>query len=80
MIRTAREGKRMSQIELAKILGYGSPQFVSLFERGVSKVPLDTLGLLAEVLDLDDGKLIKLLVADFKKRLLREISTGMKRK
>ena len=30
----------MTQLELANKLGYESMQFVSLFERGISKIPL----------------------------------------
>jgi transcriptional regulator with XRE-family HTH domain len=80
LIRMARESQRMSQIELAKKLGYSSPQFVSLFERGASKVPVETLGQILEILGLDERKFIKLLVTDFKKRILHEISTRVRRK
>ncbi len=43
-IRDCRTKAGLTQLELANRLGYESMQFVSLFERGLSKVPHEALG------------------------------------
>lgn len=43
-IKDKRLKANMGQLELSETLGYQSVQFVSLFERGLSKVPMNVLG------------------------------------
>lgn len=39
----------LSQGDVAKVMGYGSPQFVSNWERGISEPPIQSLAKLAEL-------------------------------
>jgi transcriptional regulator with XRE-family HTH domain len=52
-IKEAREKEGVTQAELAKALGYGSPTFISLIEAGERKVRIDDLEGIAEVLHRD---------------------------
>lgn len=73
-LRARREKLGLMQADLATFLGYDSTQFVSLFERGLSKVPLDKLGLIAEFLNIPKKKLIKALVSEYQKKVESEIN------
>lgn len=66
----------MTQMELATKLGYDSPQFVSLFERGFSKVPAETLGLLITLLELPEDKIFNLLITEHAEDLKRNLKAG----
>jgi transcriptional regulator with XRE-family HTH domain len=76
ILRLARTTEGLSQKELALMIGYTSPQFVSLFERGISKVPMDTLGKLSVVLKIPEKVIIKRLIAAYESRLLEELNRG----
>jgi cyanate lyase len=76
MIREAREKKGLTQWELAHKLGYESMQFVSLMERGLSKVPRDKMKQLIEVLDLNKNKIKLLLMSSFKEQLNQDLGIG----
>ena len=52
LIREFRVSSEWTQLQLAEKLGYDSAQFVSLFERGISKIPLETLGKLIILLKI----------------------------
>jgi transcriptional regulator with XRE-family HTH domain len=77
-IRDARLKKGLTQLELAKALGYSSPQFVYLMERNVSKVPLDILGKLIVLLGLEEAAMMDILLSDFRKNAAEQISIGKK--
>ena len=42
------------QTELAKLLGYKNANFISILEKGKSKIPLDDAGEIARVLEMDE--------------------------
>jgi transcriptional regulator with XRE-family HTH domain len=77
-IRDARLEKGLTQLELAKALGYSSPQFVYLMERNVSKVPLEILGKLIVILGLEEAAMIDILLSDFRKNAAEQIAIGKK--
>lgn len=52
----------LSQADLARDLGYGSPQYVSDWERGHSGVPMKRLLALADALEIDRDTLFDLLL------------------
>jgi transcriptional regulator with XRE-family HTH domain len=79
IIRLARKEKGITQKDLAGKLGHATPMFVSLFERGESKVPLETLGSLIVILDLSEKLIVRLLVMDFQSKLENELLAGFKR-
>ena len=73
LIRNRREKIGMTQIELSEKLGLTSSQFVSLFERGKSKVPLSSLKLICEAIGLNKKKAKGVLVYDYMCKLNREL-------
>ncbi|MBL7544294.1 MAG: helix-turn-helix transcriptional regulator [Bdellovibrionaceae bacterium] len=73
IIRQKRVAKNMTQLQLSTLLGYESTQFISLFERGLSKVPLNVLGKLSVILEIPAKRFQNLLVADFKNKLQTEM-------
>ncbi len=75
-IREARLRNEMTQLELANKLGYQSMQFVSLFERGLSKVPMKVLGRLIVILGLPKKKIIKKLVEEHEAEITKQIESG----
>jgi transcriptional regulator with XRE-family HTH domain len=78
MIKTARLEKGLTQGEVAKALGFDSSQFVYMIESGTSKAPLDVLGKLIVILDLDEKEIMNILSGDFKKAAEEEIAVGRK--
>ena len=80
IIRTLREKKVLTQTDLALKLGYRTPQFVSLFERGLSKVPLETLGQLSVILNFPASHMMDLILRDFELEVSKKIKSGRKRK
>lgn len=78
MVREYRKKKEMTQLELSNLLGYESMQFVSLFERGISKIPQKVMGKLIVILGIPEKKFIQHLVGEFESELLAEIKTGKK--
>lgn len=76
IIRKHRTAKGFTQMQLARILGHQTPQFVSLIERGQSKVPITTLGLLVVVLELPEEEIVELLIGIFLKKTVMQIESG----
>lgn len=66
----------MTQLELSRKLGYETLQFVSLMERGRSKVPANVIGKLVVILGLPEKKIISQLNQEFLNDLTSEISAG----
>jgi transcriptional regulator with XRE-family HTH domain len=75
-VRDYRQKAGMTQLQLSKKLGYESMQFVSLMERGLSKIPLKTLGQLIVILKLPEIKITQQLIQQEQKKLLSEIRVG----
>ncbi len=73
-IRDARESRNMTQQELANLLGYDSSQFVSLYERGKSKVPLSTLSTICDILKLNRKKIFNDIVDDYRNQVSQQFS------
>lgn len=78
MIRTYREKKGMTQLDLSKVLGYETSQFVSLFERGLSKAPLEVLGQLVVILGLPERNFKNLIFKDFQNEVNERLRSGKK--
>lgn len=66
----------MTQLELANKLGYESMQFVSLFERGISKIPLKVIGKLIIILGIPEKKITKSLVDVYTTEINEQITEG----
>jgi transcriptional regulator with XRE-family HTH domain len=67
-LKKARAEHGLTQGDIAKKLGYTTPQFVSNWERGLSVPPLDALPKLSKILDIEQDKLVNLV---FDARILR---------
>ncbi|MBL7542922.1 MAG: helix-turn-helix domain-containing protein [Bdellovibrionaceae bacterium] len=78
LIRNYRQQKNMTQLELSQKLGYDSTQFISLFERGLSKVPHNILGRLIILLGIPEKKILEILLKSYETNLKSEISQGKK--
>jgi len=76
MLKRHRLNKGMTQKELAKRLGYTSPQFVSNWERDLCRPPLDVAAKLCRLLDIDRGLYKKELLKEYD----REVSAALKAK
>lgn len=64
IVRDARIRSKKTQAQLGEKLGYESSQFVSLFERGLSKVPVETLGEISKLLKIPKKVFRDILVED----------------
>ena len=78
MIRNYRIKSGWTQLELAEKLGYNTPQFVSLFERGLSKIPLETLGRLIIYLKMPEKEVLKILLSTYEADLKHKLNLGKK--
>lgn len=76
LIRDYRIRNEMTQLELADKLSYDSAQFVSLFERGISKIPHETLGRLIIILGIPEKKVMTILMNSFETDLSEKINRG----
>jgi transcriptional regulator with XRE-family HTH domain len=76
LVRKHRIKADMTQLELANKLGYESMQFVSLFERGVSKIPLNVLGKLIVILGMPKKQITKIILDDYKNNVIKKILDG----
>lgn len=76
LVREYRLKANMTQLELANKLSYESMQFVSLFERGLSKIPLKVIGKLVIILGIPEKKIVKNLVDIFTADLMKQIEEG----
>lgn len=78
LIRDYRTKKNLTQLHLAQKLGYDSTQFVSLFERGLSKVPHNVLGQLIIILGIPEKRVLDTLMKAYEVNLKSEILSGKK--
>lgn len=78
LIREYRAKANLTQLDLATRLGYESTQFVSLFERGLSKIPLNVLGQLIVILGIPEKKITDTLMKSYEMNLKSEILHGKK--
>lgn len=53
-----------TQLDVAKKLGYSSPQFISNFERGLCSPPLKQLKKIANLYKLDPSELIDIMMKE----------------
>ncbi|MBT7608333.1 MAG: helix-turn-helix transcriptional regulator [Bacteriovoracaceae bacterium] len=61
--------KKYSQTELSTRLGYKNGQFISNIERGLCSVPVKSLSLLTQTLNIEPAKLKVALLADMNETL-----------
>lgn len=73
MLREKREELGITQYEVSKRLGFKSSQFVSLYERGLSPVPLNVLNKCCTMFKINKQEIIKQLVANYETELRSEL-------
>lgn len=61
-LRTKRLERGLSQVEVAKSLGYTSAQFVSNWERGISRPPITTILQLSKIYGIDLAELKQIYI------------------
>lgn len=74
-LKKAREDRKLSQLQVSKVLGYSSPQFISNFERGLCAPPIDKLKVLIKLYNLSAEDMIELIMVE-QERLLRKNLIG----
>lgn len=75
-LKQSRKSAELSQKELSKILGYESSQFISNWERGVSRVPHPMIKKLCSALLIDAEEYVTRLVSVIEKEIWCEIYEG----
>lgn len=68
----------LSQLDVAKVLGYSSPQFVSNWERGLVSPPLETIAVLVELYKISPNEIIEHIIKETRAYL--EVNLKPKRK
>ncbi|MDC0980301.1 helix-turn-helix transcriptional regulator [Bdellovibrionales bacterium] len=64
-LREKRVSLNLTQREVAKELGYTTAQFLSNVERGVCAFPIDQLGKLSRLYDIDKQEILNLLMDEY---------------
>jgi transcriptional regulator with XRE-family HTH domain len=70
-LKNARTKKNLSQWDVAKKLGYSSPQFISNLERGISSPPLKVLRTLVDLYSLSPKEVVE-VIADEQEKILKQ--------
>lgn len=68
-LRTCRRKAKKSQSEVARDLGYGSPQFISNVERGISYPPLESCGKWFDSMGASRNVALDIWVKEFKQQM-----------
>ncbi len=72
-LREKRESKGLTQAQVAVQLGYGSPQFISNIERGVSRVPLKSLKNFINLYELQANEVIEVILDEKRDQLKNQL-------
>lgn len=78
-LRSSREAKALSQADVAKELGYSSPQFVSNWERGISSPPMDAIFKLAKIFDVQADLIYEVILEESLERTKLNLQTEYNR-
>ena len=73
LFRDEREKQHLTQLEVSRYLGYDSTQFVSLFERGLSKIPYSVIGKLCTLYGVKKERVLGMILKDIKDRVIAEM-------
>lgn len=69
LIKDKRHVAKLKQRDLSRELGYKSAQFVSNWERGISKPPLKDAKKVCEILGISVNKYKQILIRDYKQEV-----------
>lgn len=80
LLKEKRIEKGITQMSLARELGYSSPQFVSNWERGMCSPAFDTLPLVCKILGIPKKEIIEIILDETRSELEANFSRGVKTK
>lgn len=72
-LKNQREKRGLTQSEVASKLGYGSPQFISNIERGISNVPLKSLKVIIDLYQIQPQEVIDILIQERRSILEKQL-------
>ncbi len=76
LVKDYRSKRGITQLELSEKLGYDTPQFISIIERGLAKTPLNVLGQLIVILGIPERRITKLLTEAYLEEVHQELTDG----
>jgi transcriptional regulator with XRE-family HTH domain len=77
-LRQKRVDSGLSQLDVAKVLGYSSPQFVSNWERGLVSPPLETIAVLIELYKIQPTEVVDKIMIETRDYLESQLSKRKK--
>ncbi len=77
-LQEARTRSNLSQWDVAKKLGYTSPQFISNLERGISSPPLKVLRVLVDLYDVSAKEILEVVTLE-QERLMKDCITKVRK-
>lgn len=72
LLRNRRVELGLTQHQVAKQLGYSSPQFISNWERGLANPPASNLKTLAKIYKMDPKELLDMLLETVQDKIRQE--------
>ena len=79
-LREKRLDSGLSQLDVARELGYASPQFVSNWERGLVSPPLETIAVLINLYKIPPGDVVDRILDETREYLESHLVTSKKKK
>jgi transcriptional regulator with XRE-family HTH domain len=79
-LRQKRLDSGMSQLDVARVLGYSSPQFVSNWERGLVSPPLETIAVLIDLYKIPAQEIVERIVDETRDYLESVLSATRRKK
>lgn len=76
-LKKSREDANLTQSDISRRLKYSSPQFISNIERGVSTIPMKTLGLILSWYKVNPKAAVKIIL-ESQEKLLTETMRRLK--
>jgi transcriptional regulator with XRE-family HTH domain len=77
-LRQKRVDSGLSQLDVAKVLGYSSPQFVSNWERGLVSPPLETIAVLIDLYKIQPAEVIEKIMSETQEYLMSQLNKRRK--
>jgi len=79
-LRQKRLDSGLSQLDVARVLGYSSPQFVSNWERGLVSPPLETIAVLIDLYKIPASEVVDRILDETRDYLESHLVSTRKRK
>jgi transcriptional regulator with XRE-family HTH domain len=79
-LRQKRLDSGLSQLDVARVLGYSSPQFVSNWERGLVSPPLETIAVLIDLYKIPAQEVVNRILEETRDYLESVLTTARRRK